>query len=403
MMKKSKKHTGNRTALAVLLLALLLGLTACGGGNSDSGDPPNENVKQESMVSDPSGKTDGSQSNPSVPQISGEPISLADAKQPSDHDFIYDNYTTYVELLGYQGKDEVILVPSMIEGLPVKCQGFSISEGSFVRGIVFAEGYTNIPIIGYQSESDAVIEAVGIPATCEDLPDRPENPFYNLPYLKTIEVAEGNPVYSVEDGILYAMRSDSKLLMCYPAMREGDSFVQPEETFLAEYAFANNTFLKRVENANTWINGYAFVGSVVEEVVCDDDWTYLHQNDFSDYSGESELKSITLSVNLNSHVGNAEIFAGLDKLEEILVPEGNSEYFSEDGVLYYVNKEKDVTYLMLYPNARPGEEFTPSEKADGIYYVDRAFDNPLYLKKIHAGNMQLQGVKFPNDIEVVTP
>lgn len=387
--------------LSILLVCgLLLSLAACGGG--DSGDPSNENVKQESPVSNSSGKSDASQPDQSIPQISGEPISLADAKQPSDNDFIYNKYNNYVELMGYKGPDEVILVPSTIEGLPVECQGFSIAEGSSVRGIVFAEGYTNIPRIGYQSENGAVIEAVGIPATCEDLPNNPENPFSNLPYLKTIEVAEGNPVYSVEDGILYAMRSESKLLMCYPAVREGDSFVQPEGTFLASYAFANNACLKRVENANTWIDGGAFNGSAVEEVVCSEDWTYLGQNAFSDFSGASELKSITLSVNLDSHVGNAKIFAGLDKLEEILVPEGNSEYFSEDGVLYYVDKN-GVTYLMLYPNARPGEEFTPSERADGIYYVDRAFDNPLYLKKIHAGNMNLQGVEFPNGIEAVTP
>lgn len=207
----------------------------------------------------------------------------------------------------------------------------------------------------------------------------------------------------MEDGILYGMRSDSKILVCYPAMREGDTFVQPDDTFLAEYAFAGNEFLKRVENANPWVNNYAFVQSKVEEVVCSDNWTFLGQHAFSDYSGESELRSITLSANLDSHVGNSDIFAGLDKLEEIQMPEGNPKYFTEDGVLYYTSEKENVIYLMLYPNAHPGEEFTPSEKAEGVYYMDRAFDNPIYLKKIHPGNIQFYQSDMPDGVELAEP
>ena len=389
----------------VLALMLILSMTACGSSPSAEGGTSQEEAPSESgETSDGDAAGDSDKTDPDKTDSSknSTPVSLSDAKQPADSDFSYDKYNSYVDLRGYKGSEKVIFVPATIEGLPVQCSGLSI-ESDAVRGVVFAEGFTSIPTIYCRYEGDPAIEAVGIPASCEELESKPSNLFMDFPYMKTIEVAEGNPTYSVEDGILYAMRYENKILLCYPAMREGETFVQPDATSLAQYAFANNKFLKRVENAKAWNEGYAFYGSSVEEIVCSENWIYLSQNDFADDPETTAIRSITLSAKLDSHVGNAVIFKGLDKLEEILVPEENTMYFSEDGVLYFTSDKQKATYLLLYPNARPGEEFTPSEEADGIYYVERAFENPLYLKKIHAGNMNLSGAKFPNGIEIVTP
>lgn len=383
----------------MVALTLAVSVTAC-GGKKETDHEANPKVSQ--AAGDTESKSTKA-AEEAEKTVSSAPVSLEDAKQPGDSDFGYDKYKDHVDLRSYSGKDEVILIPSTIEGLPVEIESLTIKSGAPVRGIVFAEGLTNLPWISSGSEDALRLEAVGIPASCEKISDSPSNLFSRHPYLKTIQVAEGNPVYSVEDGILYAMKFEDKLLMCYPAMKEGESFSQPDGTRLVQNAFANNTALKRVENARPWIDGCAFDGSGVEEVICSEAWTYLGQDDFADYSENSQLRSITLSAKLDSHISNAAIFKGLDKLEEILMPEGNEQYFTEDGVLYYINEKEKITYVMLYPNAHPGEEFTPSERAQGIYYTNRVFENPIYLKKIHAGDRDWDGRDLPNGVEMVKP
>lgn len=331
------------------------------------------------------------------------PVLITDAEQPDDKDFIYDKFSNYVELTGYQGKDKVILVPSTIEGLPVVSERFIIKDSSYVRGIAFDEGYTNIPYISCESNDSSPIESIKIPSTCTEINSDLNNPFSTLPYLSSIEVAEGNTVYSVEDGILYANYGDGyKLLMCYPAMKEGDIFSQPDETHLVSSCFANNTSLKRVENAKAWNGENAFLDSSVEEVVCSDRWTFLGQHEFEGREGESPLRSITLSANLDDLVWKVDHFVGLNNLEEIIVPEGNPVFFSEDGVLYYVGSKE--TYLLKYPNAHPGEDFNVSEKADVLYLISTVFENPLYLKRVHVYSKWDSLTKdsgFPNGIEII--
>ncbi len=393
----------------IAVLALAVSVTACGGGETktsgekaavsqNAGDAA-KSGKDEDTADEKSGN--GKEETKKASALG--PVSLADAKQPKDSDFGYDKYADHVEVRSYSGKEEVILVPSTIENLPVEIGTLTIKSGAPVRGIVFDEGITSLPWIAGDSEEALRLEAVGIPASCEKISDSPSNPFSAHPYLKTIEVAEGNPVYSVEGGILYAMKFEDKLLMCYPAMKEGESFSQPDGTRIVREAFANTTALKRVENARPWTDGCAFSGSSVEEVICSEEWTYLGQDDFADFSENSQLRSITLSAKLDSHISNAVIFKGMDKLEEIIMPEGNEQYFTEDGVLYYVDEKEKATYVMLYPNAHPGEEFTPAESAQGIYYTSRVFENPIYLKKIHAGDRDWDGRDLPNGIEMVKP
>lgn len=359
---------------------------------ADSGDEESPASMAEDGDSEPSGE--------STAFVSEGPVSLADAKRPSDGDFIYDKFDNYVELTGYQGKDEVIILPSTIEGLPVELYGFVISEKSHVRGIVIDEGYESIPNIGCESNESSPIESIRIPSTCTE--GTTENPFWGLPYLSTVEVEDGNPVYSVEDGILYSIYGgEYKILVWYPPTREDEVFYQPDGTLLGGGCFDGTQMLKRVENAHSWSGANAFEGSSIEEIVCSDQWTFLGQHEFEDFSGESKLRSITLSVNLNDLVWKVEHFKGLDNLEEIIVPEGNTTFFSEDGVLYYDNG-KD-TYLLKYPNAHPGEDFTISEKATVIYYTSTVFENPKYLKRIH-GSSYWEGMStydLPEGIELI--
>ncbi len=391
---KNQKSNRRRHVYAGLALGMLLALTACGKGTGSAKGGSAE------VKSAESGKAEA----PEKKAVSNKaPVSLDDAKKPADKDFIYDKFNDYVELRGYQGKGEVILIPSTIEGLPVVAKEFSIKQNPRVRGIIFDEGYTRIPYFRCESSDNSPVEIIKLPSTCTEFnSDSADNPFVNLPYLRTIEVEEGNTTYYVEDGILYANDGNgNKILLCYPPMREGENFTQPDDTRLAEACFANTTSLKRVENAKPWVGKNAFRESSVEEVVCSEGWTSLDQHDFED---APEMRSITLSVNLKDMTWKVDHFERMDKLEEIVVPEGNEKFFSEDGVLYYVNSKQKETYLVKYPNAHPGEEFTVSEKATNLYRTGTVFENPIYLKRVHVISDWEDWAKhadLPNGIEVV--
>lgn len=80
------------------------------------------------------------------------------------------------------------------------------------------------------------------------------------------------------------------------------------------------------------------------------------------YSGVS---SITLPATLSSIYSlPSQFFQGADTLTEIIVPESNTVYCSQNGVLY----TKDMTGLIKYPAAKKGNSFTLPAKVRQLYY-----------------------------------
>ena len=84
------------------------------------------------------------------------------------------------------------------------------------------------------------------------------------------------------------------------------------------------------------------------------------------YSGVS---SITLPATLSysssySFPLPSQFFEGADTLTEIIVPESNTVYCSQDGVLY----TKDMTGLIKYPAAKEGDSFTLPGEVTQLYY-----------------------------------
>ena len=80
------------------------------------------------------------------------------------------------------------------------------------------------------------------------------------------------------------------------------------------------------------------------------------------YSGVS---SITLPATLSSIYSlPSQFFQGADTLTEIIVPESNTVYCSQDGVLY----TKDMTGLIKYPAAKEGDSFTLPGEVRQLYY-----------------------------------
>ena len=80
------------------------------------------------------------------------------------------------------------------------------------------------------------------------------------------------------------------------------------------------------------------------------------------YSGVS---SITLPATLSSDTSlPSQFFQEADTLTEIKVPESNTVYCSQDGVLY----TKDMTGLIKYPAAKEGDSFTLPGEVKQLYY-----------------------------------
>ena len=80
------------------------------------------------------------------------------------------------------------------------------------------------------------------------------------------------------------------------------------------------------------------------------------------YSGVS---SITLPATLSSIYSlPSQFFQGADTLTEIIVPDSNTVYCSQNGVLY----TKDMTGLIKYPAAKEGDSFTLPGEVRQLYY-----------------------------------
>ena len=120
------------------------------------------------------------------------------------------------------------------------------------------------------------------------------SPFLSMPGLKRIEVAEGNPNYYAENGVLYytryfASKPDGTFLALYPTMKDDETFIQPDNTYIVRGALKNVQYLKRVENFDGASD--SFKDSSVEEVVCAKTKDYFQDRQFNgDY-----IRKITIS------------------------------------------------------------------------------------------------------------
>ena len=103
------------------------------------------------------------------------------------------------------------------------------------------------------------------------------------------------------------------------------------------------------------------------------------------------LKNITLSENIKNIESNSReafpCFNGCDNLENIIVNENNSEFSSEDGVLYSKNKE----VILLYPRGKNVAEFVIPEHVK--YLGRKVFSKCENLKRVSIAN----GIKDLSD------
>ena len=138
------------------------------------------------------------------------------------------------EILKYTGKALQLVLPESLDGHPVT----SIGEEAFydysysMENVVIPASVTHIGPNAFSSTDLAEIE---IPAGVISMGD---NPFGYCMRLKTITVAEGNPAFYVQDGVLFCREDHS--LVCFPNLA-----ADPEEDEQVTYTVPAGTEIIR--------------------------------------------------------------------------------------------------------------------------------------------------------------
>lgn len=167
------------------------------------------------------------------------------------------------------------------------------------------------------------LETVYIPSTYTS-----SNLIANCPSVKNFIVAEGNPNYFVQDGNLCYRSSNGRETLKYFTDHDATSYTFPENL--------------------EGFSGDAFIGAT-----------------------ELEVMNIPATVSYLD-----ERYLGMPSLREFNVAEGNSAYYSDNGVLY--NKNKTQLYRM--PVSSAVTEYTVLDTATSIY--GSAFENCKNIKSV---------------------
>lgn len=164
--------------------------------------------------------------------------------------------------------------------------------------------------------------------------------------VSSFDVAQGNTVFSSDDGVLY--RDNGDTLYAYPSSRSGDTYQTSAKKIHADaFAYSAIKTLTIAEGAQE-IGDRAFMGSALEEIM------------------------ISSSVTI---IG-ASLFQDCGRLTEISVSPDNTKYQDIDGNLY--NKNGNI--FLAYAAAKENIEFSLPE---GIVEISEfAFYAAQYLKTV---------------------
>lgn len=244
----------------------------------------------------------------------------------SNYKYEYNSDGSTLCITGYYGNDEIVVIPSELNGTKVTKiarNAFYSKEG--LRKVVIKEGITSIGEMAFRYCSD--LKEIELPSTLTQIGDLA----FEDNGLTNVVIPEG--VTSIPFG---GFRSCKYLT----GVKLPDSL-----TRIGVGAFQNCTSLKTIElpgQLNS-IGGDAFTNC----------------------SSIKEIKipaSVTTISNYSYFIGNYGVgyFTGCSSLENIDVDVENTSYYSEEGVLYNSLK----TQVLCYPKTR--NEFSVVETATSI-------------------------------------
>ncbi len=187
---------------------------------------------------------------------------------------------------------------------------------------------TTIPATAFANKTSITQINIGTNITIIE-----DAPFKNMTSLETVEVDPANANYCDINGILY--NKAQTVLMRYPQMNSTQVFELPST--LLEF---NTGALSYCNNVHTLIISSNFTGNI--------------------------------------NISNSELYtSSFPNLTNIQVIQGNTEYSSEDGVLYNSNK----TTLLWYPRKKSATDFTIPNSVTTL--SSSSFYDIAYLQNIN--------------------
>ena len=244
-----------------------------------------------------------------------------------------------------------IEIPNELDGFTVT----EIAEGGFgncqnLTNIVLPDTLTKIGACAFIFSG---LVEIDIPASVTNIDfdvvkTMQNGPTFGCPMLQRFNVDEDNPVYSSVDGVLFS--KDMTSLLAYPAARQDDYDVPGGTVNIGTLAFfysggmTGNFSIHSLPESLEEIGVGAFMLSILNSI-------NIPEN----------VKKISYDLQ-GQYIPT---FYVCPFLQEINVADTNTEYASQDGVLF----NKDMTYLLQFPN---GCQIAEYEMPDSVTAISPA-------------------------------
>lgn len=298
----------------------------------------------------------------------------------------------YISILGFSDffEHDQVVIPSEINGLPVRKIAKRAFSQTPIRGIKFSEGLTSIEV-GAFSDCRNLREVV-FPNSLETIK---ESAFDSCVFLENIKLNEGlktigpsafidtkienltipDSVSRIEDFAFY--RCELKNVKCGAGLE-----------FIGECAFCENENLEKVDfnEGLQEIAAEAFDSSGLKSAILPDSLKNLA---FSAFNYCHSLTFLYLGANLENTTYLNSICSGCSSLETIIVSKDNNQFKSINNILYDTKANKLVKIPsnieeMTIP--RWVKSITPSCFVD--VHLEKLYIKPKSLKNIDESCMR---------------
>ena len=232
----------------------------------------------------------------------------------------------------------------------------TIGVNSFMKTKFLEFDFSSIKTIGKEAFKGSQLKEVSFPQTLETIGT---NAFEDCPIVK-YNVNANNKIYSSdEDGALYEKRNGIKALISYP----------PQAKAKTLFKVANGTQIIR-QNALKDISSFKTID--LNDVVS------VEPNGINNCNGVTEMRLGKKTSHLTK-----ESFSGFPLIEKYTVPQENTFFSSEDGILF--TKDVKNKALIRYPLKKAiSEKYSIPSGVKVIY--DYAFADITSLKELTIGN-----------------
>lgn len=301
-----------------------------------------------------------------------------------------ENNEYFVVGAGAAAKNEVIIIPSSYNGLPVTKIIYLMPDSWGWDEIVFEESQIKTvyipPSVEYIGYFDVCDKLENVYISC-GVVEIEKEAFGECDSLKNIFVSKSNPNYKFVDGALYT--KDGSVLIKYAPQSEKDCFNMPDDvSVINERAFKNASNLKEIKLSNSLevIESNAFEGcSALESINIPDSVKEIGGGAFADCIS---IQKAEIGAGVEK-IGRLA-FYGCQNIEKFTIDSDNPYFAGRDGNIY----NKQMTELIQYALGNRRESFSmPIVLKIGEF----AFAGASYLKNLVLPNTLTEIQKYAFD------